>query len=142
MDEEIGRLLSKGVIEYAEHSDGEFISTFFLRPKSNGSYRMILNLKLLNEHVQYIHFKMESLYSAIRLITPGCYMASIDLKDAYSTVNVADTFRKFLRFIWRGHLYHMPSQWFELCSTEVYKTSQTSIFLPTEKGVSVSCVSR
>lgn len=105
LDEEIHKLLIKGVIEQAEHCAGDFISTVFLRPKCNGTYRMILNLKSLNESVEYIHFKMESLHSAIRLITPGCFMASIDLKDAYYTVNVSRNFRKFLRFIWRGQLY-------------------------------------
>ena len=58
MDREIEKFLPTGVIEPAEHCDGEFISTVFLRPKSNGSYRVILNLKSLNESVEYIHFKM------------------------------------------------------------------------------------
>ncbi|WAR24273.1 POL-like protein [Mya arenaria] len=102
---EIKGLSLKGVIETTEHCDGEFISTVFLRPKSNGSYRVILNLKSLNESIEYIHFKMESLHAAIRLITPGCFMASIDLKDAYYTVNESEEFRKYLRFIWRGQLY-------------------------------------
>ncbi|WAR12563.1 POL-like protein [Mya arenaria] len=105
LDREIKGLLLKGVIETTEHCDGEFISTVYLRPKSNGSYRVILNLKSLNESIEYIHFKMESLHAAIRLITPGCFMASIDLKDAYYTVNVSEEFRKYLRFIWRGQLY-------------------------------------
>ncbi|WAR08315.1 LOW QUALITY PROTEIN: POL-like protein [Mya arenaria] len=102
LDREIKGLLLLGVIENTEHCDGEFISTV---PKSNGSYRVILNLKSLNESIEYIHFKMESLHAAIRLITPGCFMSSIDLKDAYYTVNVSEEFRKYLRFIWRGQLY-------------------------------------
>ncbi|WAQ94975.1 LOW QUALITY PROTEIN: hypothetical protein MAR_007446 [Mya arenaria] len=102
LDGEIKSLLLKGVTETAQHCDGEFISTV---PKSTGSYSLILNLKSLNESVEYIHFKMESLHAAVRLITPGCFMALIDLKDAYYTVNVSEEFRKYLRFIWRGQLY-------------------------------------
>lgn len=92
MDTELQKLLQKGVTEHTEHSDGEFISTVFLRSKQNGSFRTILNLKSLNARVEYIHLKMESLHSAIRLIKPGCFMASVDLTDAYCTVNVSERF--------------------------------------------------
>jgi hypothetical protein len=33
LDNEISKLMLKGVVEYASHSDREFISTVFLRPK-------------------------------------------------------------------------------------------------------------
>ena len=87
LDKEINKLLQIGVIEGATHTSGECISPVFIRPKQNG-YRMILNLKLLNEAIEYIHFKMESFQSAIRMMRPGCYTAYIDLKDAYYTVSV------------------------------------------------------
>ena len=48
---------------------------------------------------------MESLQSALRMMRPGCYMASIDLKDAYYTVSVNMEYRKFLRFLWKGQLF-------------------------------------
>ena len=66
---------------------------------------MILNLKHLNEYVKYHHFKMESLQSAIHLMTEGCYMASIDLKDAYYSIPVALEHRKFLQFLWGPNVY-------------------------------------
>ena len=80
---------------------------FLFAPKKDGSYRMILNLKQLNQSIEYmyIHFKMGCLQSATRMMTPDCYMASIDLKDAYYTVNVNKHFRKYLRFIWKGQLF-------------------------------------
>ena len=106
IDREIEKLLSKGVIERCSHSDGEFISPIFLRLKKNKvDYRMILNLKDLNNFVVYKHFKMESLNSVLDLMTPGCFMASIDIKDAYYSVPIAKEHQKFLRFIWRDHLY-------------------------------------
>ena len=37
----------KGVIQLSHHEPGEFISTIFLRPKPDGSFRVILNLKEL-----------------------------------------------------------------------------------------------
>ena len=49
--EEISKLLSKGVLEKTEYAEGDFLSTIFVQPKKDGSYRMILNLKPLNEFV-------------------------------------------------------------------------------------------
>ena len=78
---EVANLLQKAVIVETSHKPGEFISSIFVRPKKDGSHRMILNLKNLNRHVQYNHFKMDTLQSVIGLMTPNCFMASVDLKD-------------------------------------------------------------
>ena len=43
--------------------------------------------------------------TALRLIKPGCFMGSVDLSDAYYSVNVTNNDRKYLRFLWRGKLY-------------------------------------
>ena len=66
--EEISKLLSKGVLEKTEHAEGNFLSTIFVRPKKDGSYRMILNLKPLNEFVSYYHFKMDTIHTALKLM--------------------------------------------------------------------------
>ena len=105
MDDEIVKLHNKGVIKQAEHLEGEFISNIFLRPKPNGTFRLILDLTKFNDFVKYEHFKMFSLTMARQLITKGAYMASIDLKDAYYYVPIASEHRKYLRFVWRGTLY-------------------------------------
>ena len=66
---------------------------------------MILNLKELNSFVEYEHFKMESLRSVTDMMTPNCYMASIDIKVAYYTVPIALEHQKYLKFAWRDTLY-------------------------------------
>ena len=48
---------------------------------------------------------METLQTALKLITPGCFLASIDLKDAYCSVPVAEEQRKLLQFQWKGQLW-------------------------------------
>ena len=101
----MSKLLEKGVIEPCVPETGEFISTIFLRPKKDGSHRMILNLKKLNSFVEYHHFKMDTLTTAIIMMRPGCYMASVDLKDAYYTVPIAPQHQKFLKFFWRGRMW-------------------------------------
>ena len=79
---EIQKLLTKGFITKCEHCTGEYISSTFTKQKADGPCRLILNLKTLIEGIPYIHFKMETLQSVLSLITPGCYMALPDLKDA------------------------------------------------------------
>ena len=105
IDNEIDKLLTKGVISETTHCPGEYISTIFIRPKKDGGFRLILNLKNLNEHVEYQHFKMDTLQSAIRLMTPNCYMASVDLRNAYYSVPIHKDDQKYLRFCWKGRLF-------------------------------------
>ena len=84
---------------------GDFVSTIFLRPKKDGTHRTILNLKQFNEFVEYHHFKMDTLETAINMVKPGCYMASVDLKDAYYTVPIDLGLPKFLKFWFDGKYF-------------------------------------
>lgn len=61
VEKEIKKLLGKGVIVKSTHEPKEFISPIFLRPKPDGSHRMIQNLKGLNKYVVYRLFKMDSI---------------------------------------------------------------------------------
>ena len=102
---EIKKLLEKGVINEATHSANEYISTVFTRPQKDGSHRLILSLKNLNQFVTYQHFKMESLQSAVHLIQKDYWMAVLDLKDAYYSVPINPQHRKYLRFEFEDTLY-------------------------------------
>ena len=102
---EIDKLLAKGVVILAAQVTGEFISTIFLRPKKDGTHCTILNLKELNEFVTYHHFKMDTLEAAIRMMKPGCFMASVDRKDAYYTVPIHPSHQKYLKFCFDGAFY-------------------------------------
>lgn len=106
--EQMNKLIERKVVEPVGPSDrtsSEFISNIFLRPKKDGSYRLILNLKILNNDVEHIHFKMETLKSAITLMTSDCWFASIDLKDAYYSIPIHNADKKYLRFIWNETCY-------------------------------------
>lgn len=46
-----------------------------------------------------------TLQSAIRLMKPNCYMASVDLRDAYYSIPIDKEYQKFLRFQWKGKLF-------------------------------------
>ena len=53
IDKEIETLLENGAIIETSSDPDQFLSTIFVRPKKNGEYRVILNLKKLNEWVPY-----------------------------------------------------------------------------------------
>ena len=99
----IKNLLRKGVKE-CQYEEGEYISPIFLTPKSDGSFWMILNLKKLNDHMLYIHFKTETIKSVFNLVTPNCYKAKINTKDAYYSFPILPEQRKFLKFSLQGKL--------------------------------------
>jgi hypothetical protein len=105
VDVELTKLLAKHVIQPATHSPGQFISNIFLREKRDGSHRVILNLRELNKDVQYHHFKMDTLKSALELVTENCHFCSVDFKDAFYSVRVNPRHRKYLRFLWNNNLY-------------------------------------
>lgn len=84
--ESIIDLLRSGAIKKAKYYKDEFISSYFLRKKPNGKKRFILNLKTLNSFLHCPHFKLEDFRSVKVLISESCYMAKIDLKDAYFSI--------------------------------------------------------
>ena len=65
-------LRKKGVIKFCEHELGEYISPIFLKPLSDGSYRLILNFKEINSHLESVHFKMETINSVLKVNTSNC----------------------------------------------------------------------
>ena len=107
--DELDKLLLKKVIQKTKHVEGEVISNIFVRDKKDGTVRVILNLKEMNKLIEKTHFKMETLSAAISLMKQDCFFASIDLKDAYFSVNVRNAHRKFFRFRYQGILYEFTS---------------------------------
>ena len=68
------------------HESPEFVCPIFIVKKADGATRLTLNLKELNEFVKYEHFKMDGIKTIINMVTRNCFMATIDLKDAYYSV--------------------------------------------------------
>ena len=113
-DHLIQELLDKRAIIPCEHEDNEFISTIFLRRKSNGKFRLILNLKFFNFFVFYCKFKMDTLIKLLALIVPEMYMGTLDLSDAYLTVAMSLFCQSFLKFFWKGKLFKFVAMPFGL----------------------------
>lgn len=116
IENEVLDLLSKKAISVSNYESGQFISNIFIVEKKNGKYRPVINLKKLNEFIQYHHFKMETLESVLSSVRRNSFFVSIDLKDAYLSVPVNKNHRKYLKFIWNGILYHCNALIFGLAS--------------------------
>ena len=109
IDDEIKKLLIKKVITRTHVGEGDYFSSLFTRQKKDGTYRTILNLKFLNEECDTHHFKMESLKQAIHMIRPGAYLASIDIKDAFYSVPIHPSHKKYLKFVWKATPYQFEA---------------------------------
>ena len=98
-------MLHKRIIRETTHESTEFVSPIFIVKKPDGGTRLILNLKELNDFIKYEHFKMDGINTIINMVTRNCFMATIDLKDAYYSVGISRLFQKFLKFKWKEKLY-------------------------------------
>lgn len=113
---------AQGVIQTCLPVVGQFLSPIFLEPKPDGSSRVILNLKRLNSFICTEHFKLEDYRTASRLISPSCWLTTLDLKDAYYLVNIDPASRKYLRFYFQNILYEFTCLPFGLCSAPLVFT--------------------
>ena len=125
---QIQEMVSNGVVEEIKKGQVKYLSNVFSRPKPDGSVRVILDLTKLNKHVVYHHFKMDNLQTAIDLMSPGCFMASIDWKQAYFAVPIKEEFRGFLAFKWRRKIYQFTCLPNGLSSAPRLFTKRTKVF--------------
>lgn len=71
--------------------------------------RLILDLMELNKFLVLQHFMLESLDTAIWMVKRNAFMSTIDLQDAYFTVEVHPSYRKFLKFRWDSKLFQFKA---------------------------------
>ena len=76
---------------------------------TDGGLCLILNLKKLNEKVEYEKFKMETIATVIRLMRPEMFMAKLDMKDAYYSIPILGSHQKHLKFNYNNELYKNTS---------------------------------
>ena len=100
----IADLQGTGVISESPFQEGDFMNNVFFREKSNSTekdkkFRMILNVKDLNKHVLSQHFKMKTLDTCIQMMHENCFMASLDLKDAYFSIPIDEKSLSILNLI-------------------------------------------
>ena len=100
-----------------------FVSPKIVVTKADGSWRLVINLKCLNQHILARHFKMESISTAKGLVHRGDWIIKLDLKNAYLSVPLYYHHRKFVAFRWRDQLWRFTSLPFGLSSALLYSQS-------------------
>lgn len=116
MQQAITELCKVGAIKKCKPCSEQFLSAYFLVPKSNGKARFVLNLKPLNKFIKTDHFKMEDIKTVRKIISQGSYMATLDIRDAYFLIPIHKGSRKFLRFMWEEEIFEFQCLPFGLCS--------------------------
>ena len=85
---------------------GGWVSNIFLVPKKEpGKYWLILNLKSLNEHVEYTKFKVDHIEQVLNMIFPGAWLSSVDLTQAFNHIKISSKDYRYLMFTWHGQFY-------------------------------------
>ena len=70
-----------------------------------GGFRLILNVKRLNEVVEYKKFKMATISTILHLVRSGMFMAKLDIKDAYYSVPIYKYHQSLLKFQYQTSLF-------------------------------------
>lgn len=79
-----------------------FLAGLFVIPKTEGAYRLIVDLSPLNKWIRKEHFKMERLDDALDLLDKGDWMTKVDLSQAYYSVPIHKDHQPYLAFTWKG----------------------------------------
>ena len=119
-------LLEKHVIEPVSTGRPCFFNIVFLRPKPNGSWRLILDVSSLNEFLVVHKFSMDTPQVIRNTVPPDTWVTSIDFSDAFHHLLIHPHYRHFLAFHFAGHTYQycacpfglspIPQVFTELCS--------------------------
>jgi hypothetical protein len=112
-------------------------------PKSDSTWRPVINLKGLNQFVLIQHFKMESVRTVKGDIQKGDWLLKLDLKDAYLSVRIHKDHQKYLRFLWENRAWQFRALPFGLSSAPqtFYETPKTSGLHSEEAGYSSDSLS-
>ncbi|XP_065195411.1 uncharacterized protein LOC135826738 [Sycon ciliatum] len=113
---EVQALQEKGALEEVPPGTPGFLSPLFVVPKKNGKMRPVADLRELNQFVQYHHFKMEGIATLRELLIKNDFMVKVDLTDAYLSMPVHPTLRRFLTVQWQSRQYQFAAVPFGLAS--------------------------
>ena len=95
----IQEMLKTGIISQARRNS--FLSYPFFVPKNNGEPRLIIDYGHLKPHVRAPYFRLPSFLAFLRrssLLTAGDWMVRIDLRHAFYSVPLPESFRSFTSF--------------------------------------------
>lgn len=106
LSNEINKHLVTGAISKTNPDNFQILSRLFTVKKANGKDRMILDLSKINDQINKVSFRMETVEDIMNTLEQNDYMASIDLSDAFFSVPIHDSCKKYLCFQFDNQTYH------------------------------------
>ena len=106
LDNEILSLLKRGyIVESCDSQKPLCISPVYCVPKKNGKFRLINNLRKLNSFCKLIAFQYEDVNCVMEIVKSGDKLVTVDIKDGFYHMPVAECSQKYLGFKWRNTTY-------------------------------------
>ncbi|UYV77655.1 hypothetical protein LAZ67_15001827 [Cordylochernes scorpioides] len=102
IDIQINEMLKNNIIESAI---GEYASPITLVKKKNGTFRMCVDFRKLNEHIPVDPQPIPLIESVIEKLSKAKYFSSLDLSNAYWTVPIHPDSRPYLAFTTHAGVY-------------------------------------
>lgn len=127
MTQEINKMIESGAVKKCKAPSG-FLSTLFLRKKSDGTMRPIFDLRNINFYLRPCRFRLLNHFKVPLNLKQSDFMTKIDLSQAYFHIPVVQAHRRFLAFAYRNVVYEMTCLPFGL-ATAPYAFANVSNWL-------------
>lgn len=105
LEEEVARLVRTGALEEVATIGSQtispdkiaFVSPIFLVPKKGPKrWRLVVDMRRLNQHFVTPAFKLEGLGTILRMSDKGWWFVTFDLREGYFHLTIAETSRRWL----------------------------------------------
>ena len=103
---ELSKLLSEGIVEC--------VSPLKVIPKKNGKFRLICDLRFVNEYCDIPHFSSEDVSVLPQIMGTNDRAVTIDLRDGFYHFPIHPAYRTYLGFQYGGRWYvwcRLPFGW-------------------------------
>jgi hypothetical protein len=97
--------IEQGIVIEVPWNYPAYLSPVFMVIKKGGEWRKVIDCRTINAEQVDIHFCMDSPETVQRLMIPGDWATSLDLKSAFNHLIVDEAMRPFLCFTREGRYY-------------------------------------
>ena len=104
IDQEIARLCQCGAIRETDFVP-KCISPLKCAPKTSGSFRLIHDLRHLNEYIEPKKFQYDGIETVCQYIEPDDVAITLDLKNGFYHVPIQESYQTYIGFKWRLKTY-------------------------------------
>jgi len=106
VDSELQRLLQEGsIVKCSEDDIPQCISPINCVPKKNNKFRLVTDLRELNQYCCKRNFQYEDIKSVLEVIRPADQLITVDVKDGFFHVPVHKEWQSFLGIQFKGSVY-------------------------------------